>query len=128
MPEYPWNRAAFADRGKPTANTGRHQYGEPVQGDGRAVTPGAQVFAAARHHLDARHAPHLDLVTLRESVTRVEAEVARGDAADEAVVVRALRTIRALLPELAVAMIAGLVDPSAGMPPAVRRAAESVRH
>jgi hypothetical protein len=81
------------------------------------------VFATARRHIDVIGATDPNTAhQLYGSVARVEAEVARGEAAAEAVIVHELRTIAGLTPELAAAVAAGLVDPTVGTAMPVRAA------
>lgn len=132
MPESRWintGGGAYTERGTITRNANRRHYGDPTPGErpARCTPAGAQVFAAARRHIDAIDAidaaDAADPGALREPVARIEAETGRGDAADPALIVDALRTLSDLAPELAATIAAGLVDPSAGVAPVVRSAA-----
>lgn len=88
--------------------------------DVATTAPLLHMFAAARQQIDALTG---DTDQLHHAVTALETEVVRGNAADLTVVTRALRTIAGLVPELAAALSAGLLDPSAGVPDDIRAAA-----
>jgi hypothetical protein len=114
------NRRTFGT----TVNAGRDYAGRDTVRPPTSVV--SQVFGSARDHIDALAADGRDTTPLQESVTSIEAEVARGDAADGAVVARALAAIAALVPELAAAVAAGLLDPTAGVAVDVQSAARWV--
>ncbi len=120
---------AYAERGSVPHNANRRRYGDPPQVDDpargirRDAASVAQVFASARHHVDALAPSVPGTGTLRESISRLESETARGDTADATVVARSLHTIADLAPALAAAIAAGLADPSAGTATVVRAAA-----
>lgn len=114
---------AYADRGSVPQNANRRRYGDSAPAERGPTSGGAQVFAAARRHIDALDPALSDTDRLHASVARIEAEAGRGEAASAAVIGLELRTIAALVPELGAALAAGLVDPTVGVAAAVRSAA-----
>jgi hypothetical protein len=116
--------SAYAERGGVPQNANRRRYGDATTAERRTATSGAQVFAAARRHIDALDPVRSDPDQLRMSVARIEAEAARGEEASVPVILLELRTMAGLVPELGAALAAGLVDPTVGVAAAVRSAAE----
>jgi len=109
----------YLERANVTHNGNRSRYGAAANPGRDVTTASLHVFAAARQQIDALGG---DTDRLHESVTSIEAEVARGEAADGVVIAHALCTIAGLAPELAAALAAGLLDPSAGVAVAVQSA------
>jgi hypothetical protein len=123
---------AYAERGGVPQNANRSRYGGAIPSERRPSEPrpvsgGAQVFAAARRHIDALDPAGVDVERLRASVAWIEAEAARGEGASGAVIVQELRTLSETVPELGAAVAAGLVDPTVDVADAVRAAARAGR-
>jgi hypothetical protein len=109
----------YLARANVTHNGNRSRYGAVTNPERDITTASLYVFASARQQIDTLGG-YTD--RLHDSVTSIEAEVARGEAADGVVIAHALRTIAGLVPELAAALAAGLLDPSAGVAVAVQSA------
>ncbi len=100
-----------------------------ITGDGNVVNSGDlhQHFAPIYERIAGADLPAEDKDDLKTEVTAVEAEVARGDKADESKLARHLRYIGRIAPDILSVVLATLSGPAAGFSMVAKKVAERAR-
>lgn len=127
---------------QPTVNTGGGAYiggsvntggGKFVGRDDRSTTglsgdEVARLFESIYARIDARpDTGEADKSDLKAEVQEVQAEIAKGDEANEDFLTRRLRSIGHMAPDILDVVLATLSNPTAGIAAIVRKVAQKVR-
>lgn len=85
----------------------------------------ARLFAAAYQRIEARtEDPDVDKTEIKETVQKIEQEVAQGDQANPNKIDRWLKTLEKIAPDILEVIVTALLNPGAGVATAVRKVAE----
>ncbi|MGQ9832933.1 MAG: hypothetical protein ACUVRJ_03895 [Candidatus Villigracilaceae bacterium] len=99
-----------------------------VTGDKNVVTSGANFFLPIYQAIEERKDLTADAkADLKAEIQDVEAEVKKGEQADETFLARRLRNIRRIAPDILEVVTATLTNPTAGFSLIARKVAEKAR-
>jgi len=98
-----------------------------VTGDGNVLRQVRMLFAPVYQAIEQSGRPAQAQADLTAEVREIEAEVSKGEQADESFLARRLRNLRRMTPDIADLVLAGLSGPGAVVAALVRKVAEKVK-
>jgi hypothetical protein len=98
-----------------------------VTGSGNTVTNAHNAFVPVYRAIEESARPPEKKADLKAETAEIEAEVAKGDKADESFLARRLRSLVAMAPDIAEVVMAALSGPGAAVAAIVKKVTEKVK-